>query len=552
MTPLKLLALIVSAAALPLAAQAQTVTVAQGKLVGETLDDGTRVFRGIPYAEAPVGELRWKPPVAAGGWKGTRDATASGPTCMQVAAGPGTDSVYAETIPAMSEDCLSLNVWTPKGAKKAPVMVWIHGGGLAGGSASSAFYNARNIAAKGDVVVVSINYRLGLFGFLSHPGLSAESPQGSSGNYGLLDQIEALKWVQKNAAAFGGDPANVTIFGESAGGLSVMDLMASPLARGLFAKAIAQSAYMVTNPELKTAAYGAPSGEQIGTIAATMLQAPDVAALRAIDAETLTAAGAKLGFFPQPVIDGWVLEKQVVDTFDAGEQAKVPLIAGFNEGEIRTLRRLAPPIPADATAYETAIRANYGDLAEAFLNLYPSSDVEEAVLAATRDGIYGWTAQRMVEKQAAAGAPAFLYYWDHSYPAADALKIRAFHAMEIPYIFGQVGADAALPEAWPRAPVNADEAALSDALLGYWTSFAKTGRPSASGAAAWPAYGAGRGYMAFRGKPVAAADVLPGSYAFHEEIVCRRRAAGQMWMANIGVAAGTVPAAACNPKRSEP
>lgn len=549
MKPLKLLALILAVSAAP--AAAQTVTTPQGKLAGETLADGTRVFRGVPYAEAPVGDLRWKPPVAASGWKGTRAATKFGPTCMQLQATPGTDSVYAEPIPVMSEDCLSLNIWTPKGAKKAPVMVWIHGGGLAGGAGSSAFYNAKNIAGEG-VVVVSINYRLGLFGFLSHPGLSAESPHGASGNYGLFDQIEALKWVQKNAAAFGGDPDNVTIFGESAGGLSVMDLMASPLAKGLFDKAIAQSAYMVTNPELKTPAYGAPSGEQIGTLAAAMLKAPDVAALRAIDAETLNAAGPKIGFFPQPVIDGWVLTKQVVESFDAGEQAKVPLIAGFNAGEIRTLRRLAPPIPADAAAYEKAIRANYGDLADAFLKLYPASDVEESVLAATRDGIYGWTAQRMAEKQAAAGAPAFLYYWDHSYPTADALKIPAFHAMEVPYIFGQVGADAVLPKAWPRAPVNADERALSDAMLGYWTAFAKTGQPSAKGAAAWPAYGDARAYLALRGKPAAATDVLPGSYALHEEVICRRRAANQMWMTNIGVAAGTIPATPCTTKRNAP
>ncbi|WP_447764141.1 carboxylesterase/lipase family protein [Sphingopyxis panaciterrae] len=549
MTRLKLLALFLAAASLPAAAQSRTVTIGQGKLTGEALADGTGVFRGIPYAKAPVGELRWKPPVAAEAWQGTRDATKFGPACMQLRATPGTDSVYAEDIPAMSEDCLSLNVWAPKGAKKAPVMVWIHGGGLAGGSSSSAFYDAKNIAAKG-VIVVSINYRLGLFGFLSHPGLSAESSHGSSGNYGLLDQIEALKWVQQNAAAFGGDPDNVTIFGESAGGLSVMDLMASPLARGLFDKAIAQSAYMVTNPDLKKAAYGAPSGEQIGQFAASLLKAPDVATLRAIDAETLNAAGPKIGFFPQPVVDGWVLTKQVVDTFDAGEQAKVPMIAGFNAGEIRTLRRLAPAIPADAAAYEKAIRANYGDLAEAFLKLYPASDIEESVLAATRDGIYGWTAQRMAEKQADAGAPAFLYYFEHSYAAADALNIPAFHAIEIPYIFGQAGTDAEMPKSWPRAPVNAEEAALSDALLGYWTSFAKTEQPSAKGAAAWAAYGPTRAYVAFRAKPVAETGVLPGSYALHEEVVCRRRAANQAWMANIGVAAGTIPATPCNTKRN--
>ncbi len=549
MKRLELVALILAASASP--AAAQTVTVAQGTLAGEALADGTRVFRGIPYAKAPVGDLRWRPPVAADGWQGTRDATKFGPACMQPEVKPGTDSAYAEHMPAISEDCLSLNIWTPKGAKKAPVMVWLHGGGLAGGAGSSLFYNGSPLAAQ-DVVVVTINYRLGLFGFLSHPGLSAESPHGASGNYGLLDQVEALKWVQKNAAAFGGDPDNVTIFGESAGGLSVMDLMASPLAAGLFDKAIAQSAYMVTNPYLKTAAYGLPSGEEIGATMATMLGAPDVGALRAIDASTLVDAGGKAGFFPQPVIDGWVLTKQVVETFDAGEQAKVPLIAGFNAGEIRTLWRLAPPIPADAATYEKAIRTNYGDLADSFLKLYPSSDVEESVLAATRDGIYGWTAQHMAETQAAAGAPAFLYYWDHSYPSADARNLHAFHAMEVPYVFGQVGATAILPQNWPRPPVNDAEAALSDALIGYWTSFAKTGRPSAAGEAAWPAYGRAGDFMAFRGKPTPATGLLPGSYALHEEVICRRRAASEMWMTNIGVAAGTIPPSPCIKKRKAP
>lgn len=518
----------------------------QGKLAGEALPDGTRIFRGIPYAKAPVGELRWKPPVIASDWTETRDATKLGDACIQPV-GPA-DGLYTDNPESMSEDCLSLNVWTPKGANKAPVIVWIHGGGLAGGFGGSKMYDGAKFASKG-VVLVSINYRLGVLGFLAHPGLSAESPHGVSGNYGLLDQMEALRWVQRNIASFGGDPANVTIAGESAGGLSVMDLMASPLAKGLFAKAIAQSAYMISNAELKEAKHGSPSGEQIGTFLGAALKAPDIAALRAMDAKTLIETAPKLGYAPFPTIDGWVFKKQVVDTFDAGEQAHVPMIAGFNSGEIRTLRFLAPPVPTSAEAYEATIRANYGALADRFLKLYPSSDLDGSVFAATRDGIYGWTAQRMAAKQAQTGAPSYLYYFDHSYPAADAKGIPAFHAAEIPYAFGLIAKGIPLYANWPMPPQTKAETALSEAMANYWTSFAKTGKPVAQGAAAWKPYAKGQAYMAFRAQPVAGNRLLPGSYALHEEVICRWRKAGdKSWLANIGVAAGKVPESSCEPE----
>jgi para-nitrobenzyl esterase len=522
------------------------IATTQGQVAGTTLATGTRVFRGIPYARPPIGAARWTPPAPAAAWTGTRDATKFGPACFQPKS-PAT-SIYADDPPAMSEDCLSLNVWTPKAAAKAPVMVWIHGGALVGGYSGSTMYDGANIAAKG-VVVVSINYRLGILGFLAHPGLSAESPHGVSGNYGLLDQIAALKWVKANIAAFGGDPANVTIFGESAGGLSVMDLLASPLARGLYGKAIAESAYMINTPALKATSHGTPSGEAIGTMVAAAFKAPDVAALRAIPAETLATTAPRLGYAPLPTVDGWVLDKQLVDTFDAGEQAHVPLLAGFNSGEIRTLRMLAPPIPADAATYEKTIRAHYGDLADAFLKLYPATRLEDSVLAATRDGIYGWTAQRLVDKQTAAGQPAFLYYFDHSYPEADARNIPAFHASELAYVFGSVRTRTMMTANWAKPPSDARETGLSDAIISYWTSFAATGVPAAPGQARWAPYANDAAYMAFRDAPVAGTDLLPGSYALDEEVVCRRRRAGnQPWLFNIGLAAGTIPPVACHGK----
>lgn len=521
--------------------QNREVHTPQGPLFGSIDDKGSSVFKGIPYAVAPIGELRWKPPVAIPDWSDLRDATRFGPACIQPHL--SSDSIYADDPIAMSEDCLSLNVWVSEPARKLPVMVWIHGGGLLTGSSASTMYDGTRFAADG-VVLVSINYRLGIFGYLAHPDLSVESPDGASGNYGLLDQIEALKWVRRNIAAFGGDPENVTIFGESAGALSVMHLMASPLAKGLFAKAIASSAYMISTPDLRAPLHGMPSAEQIGGFVSAALNAPDIAALRAIDATTLSEVTTKAGFMPQATIDNWSLRRQLVDSFDLGEQAPVPLIAGFNSGEIRTLRFLAPPIPVNAKTYEKEIRRLYGDLAGKFLCLYPPTDLEESILAATRDGIYGWTAQRLVHKQAALGMPSFLYYFNHSYPEADALAIPAFHACEVPYVFGNVRTGVPLPVNWPAPAPTPAEMALSDLMLGCWTSFAKTGTPSLDGGTAWPPFAEEEAYMEFRESAATSTKLLPGAYRLQEEIVSRRRHAGGLpWLANIGIASEIIPPA---------
>lgn len=528
------------------AGDAPVVEAPAGTLRGEALD-GVNAFRGIRYAQAPTGRLRWRPPVAAEPLSGVHDATRFGPACHQPPSRP--ESIYAPAeVPAMSEDCLSLNVWAPadagKASENAPVFVWIHGGSLSGGAGSEAMYDGARLAAQG-VVAVTINYRLGVLGYLAHPQLSEESADGVSGNYGLLDQIQALRWVQENIAAFGGDPGNVTIAGESAGALSVMYLMAAPSAHGLFHKAIAQSAYMISTPALREAVHGAPSAEESGVALGRTIEVRGLPRLRAMDPQTLTVQAAMSGFMPLGNVDGKVLPAQPVAVFDNGEQAPVPILAGFNEGEIRSLRFLLPPKPADAATYESEIRSRYGDLADAMLQRYPGTDLDEAMLATTRDAMYGWTAERLVRKQTGLGQSSFLYYFDHGYPDADAKGLHAFHAGEIPYALGT--ADRTPPN-WPEIPDTDAEKRLSAAMLAYWVSFARDGVPVAPDQPEWLSYGDARAYMTFDGQPRPGAHLMPGMFELVEEVVCRRRAQGdQPWHWNVGIVAPPLPdgAAGC-------
>jgi para-nitrobenzyl esterase len=537
----RIVALAVSALAItPVVAWADQpiVHTPAGALRGVALD-GLEVFKGVPFAAPPVGANRWKPPAEAPAWKGVRDAAEFGPACYQPK--PRAGSIYAEAPMPMSEDCLSLNVWAPKTVKKAPVLVWIHGGSLVAGSSREPMYDGAALARRG-IVVVSINYRLGVLGYLAHAELSAESPDGVSGNYGLLDQIAALKWIQRNIAAFGGDPANVTIAGESAGGLSVMYLMASPPARGLFAKAVAQSAYMISTPTLREARFGHAPAETAGAALAEKLGAKGLADLRAMDAETLADAAPKAGFAPFGTVDGKILPGQLVDVFDRGQQARVPILAGFNSGEIRSLRVLAPPPPADAATYEAEIRKRYGDLADDYLKLYPSTDLAESVLLAPRDALYGWTAERLVAKQTAAGAPGYLYLFDHGYPAADAAGLHGFHASEIPYVFGTAKLT---PPAWPKNPDTPEEAKLSATMIGYWTSFARDGAPRAAGQPDWRPYGAERAYLTLGEGPEPGVHLRPGMYELNEAVMCRRRAQGDLsWNWNVGIVSPPLPTVA--------
>jgi para-nitrobenzyl esterase len=500
------------------------------------------LFKGLPYARPPVGPLRWKPPQPLPRGPGIRDALEFGPACIQPVS--PVPNIYSGAPMPMSEDCLTLNIWAPADVHGAPVLVWIHGGSLWTGSGREALYDGTRLAERG-IVVVTINYRLGALGWLAHPDLSAESPQGVSGNYGLLDEIEALKWVKQNIGAFGGDAANVTIAGESAGGLSVLYLMTSPTARGLFSKAIAESSYMISMPSLKQMRYGMVSGEQSGSALAAALHVSTLDALRTMDAQQLNNAAAAAGFGPWGIVDGHILAEQMVSAFDHGNQAHVPILAGFNSGEARSLRVLVPPVPASAADYEKAIRDRYADLAAAFLRLYPSATIQESMLATTRDALYGWTAERIVRRQAALGLPAFLYLFDHGYPAMDQADLHGFHASELPYVFGTSDRT---PPRWPKIPAVAQELALSEAMIDYWASFARSAQPRSAHAQSWAAFGSDGAYMHFTDSPQPARDLMPGMYRLNESVVCRRMVAGDLaWNWNAGLAAPTMPAktAAC-------
>jgi para-nitrobenzyl esterase len=518
------------------------VATAQGRVEGER-ENGLAIFRGIPYAAPPVGARRWRPPQPPTPWEGTREAVAFGPSCVQPAVPPA--SVYYDPPEATSEDCLTLNIWAPDGAEDAPVIVWIHGGSLRIGGSAQPMYDGAALARRG-VVLVSINYRLGVLGWLAHPDLTAESPDHASGNYGLLDQIAALHWVRDNIAAFGGDAGNVTVMGESAGALSVTYLLTSPLAHGLFDKAIAQSPNIRAVPELSRAAFGLPPAETIGSRLAEALDAPDLAALRAMDAQALTDAATQQRFASQGTIDGWSLPRQVVDTLEAGAQAPTPVLAGFNSGELRSQRLFLPAAPESAAVYEDTIRCGYGDLADAFLDLYPASDMAQSTLDTFRDAIYGWAVERLVRTQSDAGVLAYLYIFDHCYEAARARDLCAFHASELPFVFGRTGDETDFPPNWP-VPHGEREDTLSSAMMDYWVSFAATGSPSSQAGPAWPPYADGQAYLHFADRPRAGRDPLPGMFEMQDALVHRRRAQGEQWFVNVGVNADP----SCTPARRD-
>jgi para-nitrobenzyl esterase len=518
------------------ASEAAPIVDTSAGIVRGVHEGNANVFRAIPYALPPTGERRWRPPVPMPRWSGERAAQKAGAACVQPAMAEGPYNRGSKVV--TNEDCLTLDVTAPAKAHKAPVMVWIHGGTLIWGTAQSKMYDGRAFAERG-VVLVSINYRLGVLGYLAHPELSNESTDNVSGNYGLLDQIAALRWVRENIASFGGDAKNVTIFGESAGALSVEYLLASPAARGLFDRAIVQSGYLFTMPELRNARYEEYSAEAIGAYVANKVGAPGIAELRAMDARKLVDAAAAAGYAPYGTIDGKILRRQLVDTFDRGEQAPVPLIAGFTSGEVRGLRFLLPPAPASAEAYANDVRARYGDLADDYLQLYPPRDLEQTQLAATRDVVFGWASERLVRKQAAIGQDSFLYYFDHDYPSAAAADLTAFHASEVPFVFGTFEH---LPASWPAIPNTPGERRVADTMLDYWTSFARSGRPSAAKGPVWESFAPNGSYITFGDVPRSSQQFMPGMYELHEQIMCRRREGGtQSWNWRAGSIAPPLP-----------
>jgi para-nitrobenzyl esterase len=463
------------AAPAPLDGASAGVTVEAGRLDGR-LKDGVQVFRGVPYAAAPVGPLRWRPPQPAPAWTGVRPATQFGADCLQH---PLPKFIDPGSGQPMSEDCLYLNVWAPAGGGSHPVMVWIHGGGFTIGSGAMAATDGAALARKG-VVVVTLNYRLGRFGFFAHPALTADHPQEAVGNYALMDQIAALAWVRRNIAAFGGDPTNVTVFGESAGGGSVLALMGSPAARGLFHKAIVQSGGgRDALPSLDRAGPDAPAGYAAGEgfAAKVGLKAPDAAALRAVPADKVLG---DLNFlnnrnrtdYSGMMIDGRVVKDSPSAIFGRGEQAPVPLVIGFTSQELGGAKAFAGDWIKQAAA-------RFGPKDSALRKLYDPAGGDEGLSNDfLSDLVFAEPARFLARAHARAGHSTFLYQFSYVAEAKRTPTSGARHATEVPYVFDTV------PATDPKATTQDRGAAA--VISAYWVTFASDGRPT--GEAIWPAY----------------------------------------------------------------
>ncbi len=455
-----------------------------GGLVSGTLNKtgDVHIFRGIPFAAPPVGNLRWKAPQPVTPWSGVRTCDQFGPSPIQAKPAPFGPWSAEYLIPAepISEDCLYLNVWS--GAKAAtekrpqerlPVLVWIYGGGFSSGGSGVPIYDGEATAKKG-VVFVSINYRVGPFGFLAHPELTKESGHNASGNYGLMDQIAALQWVKQNIAAFGGDPGNVTIAGQSAGSMSVNCLVASPLAKGLFTKAIAESGANFTrsNPTLQQA-------EQSGLKVMQTLGASSLAELRAKPAEEILQKGQGMR---GPIIDGYVLPQAVADIFAAGQQNNVALLTGWNEDEGMSF---GPAKKADE--YRKQIDTQYGADAQNFLKYYPGDTDEHAAtsqLNMSRDMTFGAQNYAWANVQSQQGKPVYVYRFTRKLPAVgEYAKYGAFHTGEVAYAFDNLPfVDHTL------RPLEPKDTELATTISTYWVNFMKTGHPDGKGLPKWPAY----------------------------------------------------------------
>lgn len=466
-------ALAMAATATPVAAQ--VARTEQGTAHG-VRKDGVDSFLGLPYAASPAGENRWRAPRPAAAWTGERAADHFGASCAQAKTGtfgPFTHE-YVE-VGATSEDCLYLNVWAPakRSAKPAAVMVWIHGGAFLGGSGSVPIYDGAALAKRG-IVVVSINYRLGVLGFMAHPELTREA--GSSGNYALMDMIAALRWVRANIAAFGGDPAQVTIAGQSAGSAAVHDLIASPAAAGLFARAIAQSGSGVS-PPLPTLALA----EQAGVKIMTKLGAASIADLRHMSTETLLSVNGTdpmhAEFHFSPVVEPKVLP-QDPSSPAAADLNQVPILTGLNADEGSAMPGYGT---ATVASFDAALTRRLGTSAPAARLLYPVADDRAAGEASEqlgRDGglasMYAWAAQRATRTR----QPAYLYYFAHPEPGPAAAQFGAFHTAEMPYVFQTFAAA-------PERPFTAIDHKLGDAMARYWVDFIRTGNPNGAGLVKW-------------------------------------------------------------------
>jgi para-nitrobenzyl esterase len=452
-----------------------------GQVRGTLVDDDANIwaFKGVPFATPPVGERRWQPPQPAAVWQGVRAADNFGPRCIQ-----GGRPALGGGLPPMSEDCLYLNVWTTGEPDEAlPVMVWIHGGALTDDAGSGTSYDGTRLARRG-VVLVTINYRLGPFGYLAHPLLTAESMHNASGNYGVLDQLAALEWIQRNIAVLGGDPNRVTIFGESAGSWSVQTLVATPRARGLFHRAIGESGGVFVSyggtPALKTVE---AEGERFG---AALMGASDpstitLASMRAASAvdvmETMRTMEGHIR--TRPVVDGWVLPDTVRAIFEAGQQNRVPVIVGWNANEGSLAVNNAPD---DVETYRAWARETYGAQVDTFLGVYEgatASTARAAFLQSYSDRNFGWEMREWARLTKKVGQPSFLYYFSRVPPDS---PTGVYHAAEIRYVFDNLHAPGG------RHAYTLLDDWVSDLMASYWVAFATTGNPNVPGTPLWLAH----------------------------------------------------------------
>lgn len=450
-----------------------TVKIAAGELRGLVLGDHGAAFRGIPFAQPPVGDLRWREPQPVKPWSGVRDAVKPGPPGAQPSQGWN-----AEFAAASSEDCLYLDVWTPQlsAGARLPVMVWLHGGAnVAGAGGFDQLYRGQPLIDHG-VVLVVVEYRLGVFGFFAHPELTRESPHHASGNYAILDQLAALRWVRENIAAFGGDPDNVTLFGQSAGSMDVAALLASPLTRGLVHRAIAQSGVpmpMMNTPLADSEKRGAEFAKKVLGDAATL------ARLRALSTEELLKAGAEQ--MTPLTVDGWVFPESTISAWQHGRALRVPLIIGTAAVEF--------PMQGDAAALRQMINEVFGARADRALAAY---ELDHGRTGLGEDPLYGnvndqWGTDFIFrgpaivygEWQANAGAPVWLYQFDRAIPP----RRKVEHSGDLPYVFGHFD----LKSGNLAGEYTPEDRKLSETIRRYWTNFAKTGNPNGAGVPEWPA-----------------------------------------------------------------
>ena len=498
------------------------------------IDPAVAVYRGIPYASPPTGQLRWRQPQDVEPWEGVRTADSYAAGCAQNFR--AADSLYGAGAETSDEDCLYLNVWTAAADATSglPVMVWIHGGALTAGTGALPGYRGDRLAGR-DVVLVTINYRLGPFGYLAHPLLSAESEHESSGNYGVLDQIAALEWVRDNIGAFGGDPGRVTIFGEAAGSWSVNTLQASPLARGLFHRAIGQSGGRFGGTaHLRDASLVGRSAEAVGSTFVegmlannqrlTMELGEDVPVELEFMRRTTTdeildfMASGDTPFRTSEAVDGWVLEQSIYDTFAAGAQHDVPVIVGANADEFRSLD--SARTPADLASHRADIQRVFGDLASEHLEVYTATDddsARKASIDSASDLTFNWEMRTWARLMVSVSSDAYLYFFTRRAPGEDS-ALGAFHGAETIYVFDNLGLTP-----WPpniRRQFGDVDHQLADSMASAWVNFATTGDPNTPGSADWPTYSAAEGQVMVFGDVAVA---MPHPRSAHLDLLDRHQ-----------------------------